>query len=200
MSLPFGGGQQDGPGIYVNEGKIIGVRDVSGKKLNDYATEVCDIGINVKLDIGKDFQPVLSFGGKFDKKEGVITGWGKAIGLKIFLSNMGLIGELDINNRVPEATLKLLVGQTVYRLSYMKGLKEKDGKTVPAYGTWNKVMPVATTTKEMMVKAFMDSVKKGYPANYKPDATKDIPVTFDEPQSTPVTAQALKDDDENEWS
>lgn len=188
MSLSFGGndGIQAGKGIYINKGKIIAARDVSGQKPSDFAEKTCEVGLQIKLDIGRSFQPIMAFAGNFKRDEaGRITDWGNATTLKIFLSNMGVKGELDANNKVPIEVIKSIVGREIYRLSYVRGTKETDGVTKPAYSTWNTVLPVAEGNDKKLGDMFFASLKKGYPKNYHPEVLDDASdVSFGPPATT----------------
>jgi hypothetical protein len=193
MSLTFGGseGAQLGRGIYVNKGKIIAARDVSGQKPSDFAENPCEVGLQIKLDIGRSFQPIMAFAGNFKRNEaGQITDWGNATTLKIFLSNMGVKGELDANNKVPIEVIKALIGREIFRLSYVKGVKETDGVTKPSYGTWNTVLPATEGNDKKLADMFQASLKKGYPKNYKPEVldSQAGDTSFDPPAtSTPAS-------------
>lgn len=169
--LSFGGstGQQIEPGIYINVGKIIGTKDVSGQKPNDYAEQPCEVGLKIRLDIGQSFQPEMSFAGRFKRDEaGRITDWGNATTVKIFLSNMGVKGALDANNKIPVEVLQSLLGKEILRLSYVKGVKESDPSKL-AYGTWNTVILAGEGQDKVLLDMFKKSLKKGYPKNFHPE-------------------------------
>lgn len=194
MKLTFGDTRPSyGKGIWVDRARIIAARNISGMKKNDFAEKPCEIGIQIRLDIGRDFQPVMSFAGDFSRTDGVITGWGSATGLRIFLSAMKVKGELTADNRLDDNVVKALVGKEIFKLTYVKGTKE-NGKL--SYGTWNQVLPGDEGNDKKLVEAFLASVEKGFPKNYHPEAL-DQERTGEDVSFNPPSQNATTSDDQS---
>ena len=76
-----------------------------------------DIGIDLVLDVGQDFQPTMYIGGSFalDELNNTITGWGRAYKVKMFLDAIGLPvrlakGTVVTENKLPDNAKELIVG------------------------------------------------------------------------------------------
>ncbi len=154
-----------GPGIFVSEATVAGIEDISGQPL-PFRDQPCDIGIKLTLNIGRDFQPALIIAGDFkrDVNTSEVTGWGGAFTVQEALSRLGFNGALDENNHIPPNILPNLVGQKIYRLSYVTGLKD-NGK--PRYSDWVQIGTLEEGADEL-VRRFKRSLSKGYPRNYRP--------------------------------
>ena len=165
-----------GPGIYVNEVKVVEIEDISGTQL-PFMQEPVDIGIKLKVDIGRDFLPEMIIAGNFKREHdtGEVIGWGGAFVVQEVLSRLGFTGELDRNNRIPPEALAGAVGKKFLRLTYISGVGRSGGKR---YTSWHQV---ATPSEgaENLVERFKRSLRRGFPKNYAPDILEQ-PVREDE--------------------
>jgi hypothetical protein len=162
MSLQFGGSSaSDGSGIYIGKGKVVAMKDISGKLPFEKADTPCDIGMVFLLEVGQSFQPEFSVHGKFKKENDVVKGWGGATCVKMTLDNFGIEGGLTESNTFPDGLLQSFIGKEVRTLSYIRG--EKDGKI--QWGRWNVLAPAGK--EDQLKKQFELSVKKGYPKDFK---------------------------------
>ena len=93
-----------------------------------------DIGIDLVLDVGQDFQPTMYIGGSFaiDELNNTITGWGRAYKVKMFLDAIGhrvrlAKGTVVSDNRLPDDAKSQIVGKKFLRLSYLSTKVKADG-------------------------------------------------------------------------
>ena len=93
-----------------------------------------DIGIDLVLDVGQDFQPTMYIGGSFalDELNNTITGWGRAYKVKMLLDAIGLPvrlakGTVVSDNRLPDDARDHIVGKKFLRLSYQSTKVKADG-------------------------------------------------------------------------
>lgn len=201
MTLSFGDEERSAsvmPGVYIDRVLISSVKDISGQKM-PFNNEKCDIGIELTLDIGRSYKPVVTIAGKFERDEtGVITGWGKAFPVNRFLSSVEIKGSLTHENRLPAEVLQNLVGRYVWRLSYVKG-RRADNPEKLSYSTWNTMLPGDVPENEgKLLELFKKSLKRGYPSNYKPEVLEPIflPPDADKPVSKP---DEKAEDDPSQW-
>jgi hypothetical protein len=155
-----------GPGVFINEVEVAAAEDISGTT-PPFMDRPVDIGIKLTLEIGKNFQPVLSITGNFkrDTDTGEVIGWGSAFVVQEALSRLGFKGELDQENRIPADALQRVIGKSFLRLSYISGEKQ-NGK--PRYSDWGRMASTEEGAEEL-AKRFKQSVAKGYPKNYRPE-------------------------------
>lgn len=209
-------------GIYIDEVRIIAARDVSGKKpsqflhslknvpadsLTDKSKTPVDLGIEVKLDVGRDFEPVMSFYGWFKREGNTIKDWGSAFKVRGLFDAVHVKGDLDSANRIPPAQIKELVGQKFLRLTYVRGTRKgDDGKMKPAYNTWDEVGPInekdPDAGKQALLEKFQKSLKRGYPKNFKPDALDELSAqdaTFTAPNAGATTVAESAKSQESDW-
>ena len=163
-----------GQGVYITKAEIIGVKDSSGKIGADFQEKPSDLHIQLKLEVGRDFQPIMNIMGDFKKnQDGKIVGWGGAFKVaKVFTNLTGK--EVDWpDNQIPAELLLSLKGKTIYRLSYIKGRK-KDDQTKFQYADWSEIMPGDDEKNKLVLyDSWLASVKKGYPNNYHPELLKE---------------------------
>lgn len=165
------------PGVYINQAKIIGAIDISGKPTyQDNPESVRDLAIELELDIGKEWNKKVIIKGNLKinpKSPKVIDDWGSAFVVKDLFLKLGCFDYLNKEElaeklkifsikEIPADFLVKLIGKSVYVLDYIKGLSD-EGK--PRYGTWN----IVDTDEDKLAIAFRSSVAKGYPSNYKPE-------------------------------
>lgn len=162
------------PGVYLNEARIIAVEDISGTTPKYYSNPV-DIGVELKLEIGRSFQPTLRIAGNFtrDKETNAITAWGGATVVKMLL---GLFGgdKLTDDYRIPPELITRMIGKDIVRLSYVKGVKE-GGKL--QYKDWNVIaLKTADPADPLrLAEKFINGYKeRGYPKDYHPDAIEQV--------------------------
>jgi hypothetical protein len=187
-------GAGQGHGIYVDVAKIISATDISnttilaknaGKKNLDIV-----LGVELKFDIGKTFQPSQRVFGdlKYDANTGKSVEWGSAFKIEQLLVITGNEGaELvaltpdeethvtdgvrarvgqNIYYKLPQIALDTMIGKDILRLSYAAG-KRSDGSGKTQYNTWDIFWAVPEgenadleATKEKMAKSFYDGWKK----------------------------------------
>ena len=191
------------PGVYVGEATIVKATDISGKIVGDWMQRPYDCGVQLKLEIGKDFQPDLTIGGNFARAEdGSIVKWGGAFTVKQLFDNLQIkLGKI-VAGKLPKDGVPQLTGKKILKLSYVTGKNKKDD-TKLSYGTWNTVMLAGNGAEPALLAQWDRSVKKGYPKNYHPEImnTQDVSFTpesskeFTEKEETPQPA-AKKVDDE----
>lgn len=165
------------PGVYINQAKIIGAIDISGKPTyQDNPESVRDLAIELELDIGKEWNKKVIIKGNLKinpSSPKVIDDWGSAFVVKDLFLKLGCFDNLNKEElaeklkifsikEIPADFLVKLIGKSVYVLDYIKGLSD-EGK--PRYGTWN----IVDTDEDKLAIAFRSSVAKGYPSNYKPE-------------------------------
>jgi hypothetical protein len=155
-----------GTGVFIGRATIVEARDVSAEGL-PFLTRQPDVAIVIKLDIGKEFQPEMSFFGNFkrDERNGLITDWGSAFHISNLFDACGVLGEINDDGTIPQAMLDQLVGREILRLQYVSGFRN-DGKV--RYSDWNTVLS-GSSKPEKLAKLFEESVAKGYPKNYSPE-------------------------------
>lgn len=162
---PYGSNNY-GKGIFINLVKIIAAEDVSGAQL-PFLQQRVDIGVKLKLDIGRDFEPDLVIAGNFERNSSTseVTGWGGAFVVQDALYRLGYTGTLTPENKIPKSVLDSLVGKQFYRLSFVTGVKES-GKF--RYADWNMIASVQEGPQSL-AKRFQKSLQRGYPRAYNPD-------------------------------
>lgn len=165
------------PGVYINQAKIIGAIDLSGKPTyQDNPESVRDLAVELELDIGKEWNKKVIIKGNLKinpKSPKVIDDWGSAFVVKDLFLKLGCFDNLNKDElaeklkifsirEIPADFLVKLIGKSVYVLDYIKGLSD-EGK--PRYGTWN----IVDTDEDRLAASFKVSISKGYPSNYKPE-------------------------------
>ena len=170
--------------------KIADIKVTYGEK-RDWQKYSDDIGIDLTLDIGKDFQPTMYIGGSFkvDDLNGTIIGWGRAFKVKMLFDAIGLpiklaMGSAVIENRLPEGAEKHIIGQEFERLSYLSTKMKQDGTN-----RWRDWQDVAKPGQgDHLKEQFNKSVTDGYVKDFKaPGSENDIvEATFDEIKDMPL--------------
>mgnify|MGYP003651630622 FL=1 len=124
-----------------------------------------DIGIDLVLDVGQDFQPTMYIGGSFalDELNNTITGWGRAYKVKMFLDAINLPvrlakGTAVTENRLPDNAKELIVGKQFLRLSYLSTKVKADG--THRWKDWQDTNKVGQ--EQALKDAFALSVSKQY--------------------------------------
>ncbi len=153
-------------GVFIGEATIVSVEDVSGTT-PAFMSRAVDIGMNLTLEIGREFQPRMLIAGNFrrDIKSGEVVAWGSACVVQDALLRLGYTGALDPGNKIPAKALQGLVGVTFLRLSYVSGTKNT-GK--PRYSDWTTIGSIADGPDELLAR-WKHSRSRGYPRNYRPD-------------------------------
>lgn len=166
LSMHKGSGSQSSvKGAFVGEVSIISAEDISHQKL-PYMDRECEIGIRLKLDIGREFTPEMNITGEFKKDAaGRVEGWGSAFRIRDFLLRMGYEGQLNTDNSIPKEVFDILPGKKFLRLSYVSGTK-KNGKK--RYSDWAEIATLEEGASSLE-KRFAESVAKGFPRNYRPE-------------------------------
>lgn len=168
MGLKYtGGAGAFAPGVFINRVKVASIVDVSG--IEDPFGKTYDISIEVKIDIGKDFEPIQRFKGnlEYDEISHMPKGFGTASSVGRFFQALGITLELDDTNRIPAETLVAAQGKEYYRLQYLSALKE-DGK--PKYSDISNVVGIDKDPKTLFAQ-FEKGLKreKPYPNNFHPE-------------------------------
>ena len=127
-------GNGTGSNIIVQPVTITDFTVTYGEK-RDWQNYSDDIGIDLVLDVGQDFQPTMYIGGSFalDDLNNTITGWGRAYKVKMLFDAIGLPirlakGTVVSDNRLPEDAKTHIVGKKFLRLSYLSTKVKADGK------------------------------------------------------------------------
>ena len=154
--------------------KILEVADISGQQLS-HMKSPCDIGVELKIDIGREFTPTMVLWGDFKRdNQGNVVGWGGAFVLRDFLTKVGYKGELGENNSLTPEIIAFLNNKEFIRLSYLSGIKE-GGRY--RYSDWNQVASVEEGATGL-VQRFRHSVEQGYPRNYHPELVNNDGTSF----------------------
>ena len=148
MSITFGG-ENDAPKEKTNiriDNVTITNADVVYNKQQKWQQKPDDVGIEMTLDIGKDWFPTFYLGGIFKAEDGVVTGWSSAYKIKILLEAVVLTGaRLDKDagpeaQRFPSDLADQLKGRKFARLSY-KSIKAKPDGNGHYWSDWQTVAP-----------------------------------------------------------
>lgn len=155
-----------GEGVYINLVTIADAEDISNTQPL-FLDRPIEIGIKLKLEIGREFQPEMSIFGEFewDQDTNEIIGWGSAFVLQELLYKLGYKGPLNSNNTIPQEALKNLIGKQFFKLSYVSGIKDNGDLK---YSNWN-IIAATDETPESLANRFHKSVVNGYPRNYRPE-------------------------------
>ena len=109
--------------------------EVTYGEKRDWQKFADDIGIDLVLDVGQDFQPTMYLGGSFalDELNNTIDGWGRAYKIKMFFDAIGLPirlakGTVVSDNKLPEDAKQMIVGKKFLRLSYLSTKVKPDGR------------------------------------------------------------------------
>jgi hypothetical protein len=130
-----------------------------------------DIGVDLTLDVGQDFQPVMYIGGdlKKDDVNGSVIGWGRAYKVKMLFDALGLFlklgkGKTIEENKIPQSVVDQAVGKQFVRLSYLSTKVGRTGKNI-----WKDWQDTTALGNENDLKtAFTDAVDKGYVKDFNP--------------------------------
>jgi hypothetical protein len=159
-----------GEGVYVQKATIREARCEKNCAMIEGSQYLDDIGLRLKLDIGKDWLKDFYTGGNF-KREGADTSWGSAFKVKLVLDSLGIQGKLDGEMVIPQSVTDQLIGREIFVLQYVARLKA-DGK--PGYNDYNIV--VAQRDRETEESAinrlydrFMNDLEKGFMKKYRPE-------------------------------
>tara|TARA_Y100000310_G_scaffold329284_1_gene398822 strand:+ start:261 stop:848 length:588 start_codon:yes stop_codon:yes gene_type:complete len=142
-----------------------------------------DIGIDLVLDVGQDFQPTMYIGGSFalDELNNTITGWGRAYKVKMLLDAIGLPvrlakGTVVVDNRLPDDAKDHIVGKKFLRLSYLSTKRKTDGSH-----RWKDWQDTDKIGHEQALKdAFTLAVSKGYVKDFLDPDSADLDGPWEE--------------------
>ena len=142
-----------------------------------------DIGIDLVLDVGQDFQPTMYIGGSFalDELNNTITGWGRAYKVKMFLDAIGLPvrlakGTVVTENRLPDNAKELIVGKQFLRLSYLSTKVKADG--THRWKDWQDTNKVGH--EQALKDAFTLAISKNYVKDFLDPSTTDMDGPWEE--------------------
>jgi hypothetical protein len=154
------------PGVFINDVTIVDIEVIYGGTEWQKEKYKDDVGINVTIDIGRDFQPKFYTGGRFKKDEfGEKVGEGTLRRLDIFFDAIDVDAKVDDEDKIPEDVLPDCRGRVFKRLSYVKGTK-KNGK--PSYADFQTVAAPESQNGELVAE-FKLNLEKGWIKNYKPE-------------------------------
>ena len=185
--IEFGQSSSDGgssSNVIVQKVKIADFNVTYGQK-REWQQYSDDIGIDLVLDVGQDFQPTMYIGGSFklDEMNDTIVGWGRAFKVKMFFDAIGMPiklakGSSVSENRLPENAKELIIGKDFLRLSYVSTKKKADGSN-----RWKDWQDTAKIGQEENLKAqFNKSVTDGYVKDFQRPGESDV--DWDEPTYT----------------
>ena len=144
--------------------KIDDIKATYGEK-QEWQKYADDIGLDITLDIGKEFKPVMYIGGSFklDEINNTIIGWGRAYKVKMFFDAIGLPiklakGTSVVENRLPEGFENHIIGKDFERLSYLSTKTKPDGTN--RWRDWQDV--IRTGEGKKLKEQFTEAVNNGY--------------------------------------
>jgi|10_taG_2_1085330.scaffolds.fasta_scaffold02207_14 hypothetical protein len=124
-----------------------------------------DIGLEMTLDIGRDFEPTFYVGGAFKRDEfGDIVNMGTVKKVDILLDSLGVDTSLTKDNKVPEDVLNDCIGREFLRLSYVSGERD-DGRA--KWSDWQETRRSGIDYNDF-TKDFMTAVDNQWVRNFKP--------------------------------
>ena len=154
------------PGVFINDVTIVDIEVIYGGTEWQKEKYKDDVGINVTIDIGRDFQPKFYTGGRFKKDEfGEKVGEGTLRRLDIFFDAIDVDAKFDDEDKIPEDVLPDCRCRVFKRLSYVKVTK-KNGK--PSYADFQTVAAPESQNGELVAE-FKLNIEKGWIKNYKPE-------------------------------
>ena len=157
-------------GIFISKSKVSGVKVFYDEK-QPWQKRTDAIGIEMTLDIGKDFEPTFYVGGDYKRDEfGERINRGSLKKVDILFDALNIDAEIKEGGEIPEDVINDIVGREFVRLSYVKGLKP-NGKT--QWADWQETRPVGTDYNEF-ADAFLTAVEKGYVKNYDPQQDDEL--------------------------
>jgi hypothetical protein len=179
--LDFGNKQESSSisfldGTFINVVRIVQAQDISKQDIFKNGTPI-DCGVELTVDIGRDFQPKMSIYGNF-KTEGTKLSWGSAFVVKDLLSQLGIKGELNEDGSIPQDVLEQLSGRQIIRLSFLRGYDSANNKK--RYSDYKHIAVVddfdnpETVKKagQKLTNKFLKDVTAGWVKNFHPDAGK----------------------------
>jgi hypothetical protein len=179
MPLPFeskSSSSKNQDGVYVQEVKIRSVKACYGEKPWKGALYSDDIGLQMELDVGRDFYPNFYVGGNWKKEQGVSSGFGSSLKVKILLQNLGFNNIDNLFNEdctLPDSVIQEMVNRSFLRLSYCKGYKDNGDIS---WKDWQETGSVESGEFQLKVK-FHESVEGDYVKDYEKPA--ELPVRAD---------------------
>jgi len=112
---------------------------------------------------GSTYEYQLNVRGNFKKDHSEkITGWGSNFKLQKLFQCLNINGIVNTDGTISQNSLDALIGNEVYALSYISGLKEDESHK---YQMWDILSDSKTTLEE----DFQYSNDRGYPKNYQPE-------------------------------
>ena len=170
-SSAIGGGTSGkSQGIFISKVIITDIKahyDTKQKWQEAWQDKPDDLGIEMTLDIGRDFEPSFYIGGQLKRDEfGDKVGLGTCKKVSILFDSLDIDVPLTLDNlRIPRDILNDCVGRDFLRLSYVKGQKD-DGKSV--WSNWQETAKTGTDYN-VFKESFLNAVSKKWVRNYEPN-------------------------------
>lgn len=173
-----GSGEKVDTGVYIEKVKITGVEDKSGTEIFP-GSPPPDLALELTYKAGAgEFKQTLM--GNFKSENGAIVGLGGAFVIDLLLQELDFYSDKEqeevddleaiiMKGAIPKEIKNFLIGKEVYRISYVKGIRDDDPSKL-SYGSWNRLY----ADKEKMIKEWHKSIGEGYPKNYDPDAVHQL--------------------------
>lgn len=160
----------------------------------DWQTYSDDIGIDLELEIGQNFKPVMYIGGSFalDELNNTITGWGRAYKVKMLFDAIGLPirlakGTVVDDNKLPDDAKDHIVGKQFLRLSYLSTKVKADGTH-----RWKDWQDTDKVGREQALKdAFALAVSKRYVKDFLDPDNADIDGPWDDSKEKETATAGL---------
>ena len=157
-------------GGWVNNVTVVSVVPVYGGTEWQNEQYKDDVGVNVVIEIGQDFQPTFYVGGRLKKDDfGEIVGLGSVRRVAEFFNAIDVDVNMDDSMKLDETNLESCVGKEFMRLSYVSG-KRDNGKL--KYTDFQTVAS-AKSEKRDLVSIFKDHINKAWIKNYRPEVMED---------------------------
>ena len=154
-------------GVFINQVTVVDVEPIYGGTEWQSEKWKDDIGLNIKIEIGQNFQPVFYIGGRLKKDEfGEIKDPGSVRRVIQFFEAIDVTVDLDGQYKiVNKDSLRDCIGRHFLRLSYVSG-KRDNGKL--KYSDFQQVIP-ATSEKRELIDMFKSHLNNKWIKNYQPE-------------------------------
>jgi hypothetical protein len=146
-------------GVFVNDATIVAARSISNEDIFKNGKPI-DVGIEFKLDIGKDFQPMFSVYGNFKIDADGNVKDSSATKVKIALQNLKVKWtKLNPDNSIPQDVLDQCIGKAITRLQFPYAVNQETSK--PKYKTFDYFLLAGTPDAKTKIRAKFDAAVQG---------------------------------------